>query len=785
MQTIPMPASDGLVCNCASALDEPVNGLGSELTRLHKCDRGAIMVFGIFFAVVVLAMLYYMVGLGATMFYRERLQDAADGSAFASAIVHARGMNTLALINVVMAALLAVLVALRLVEALIIIAEVILYALAWLGGATAAIASALEVVRQAVHEVAEAAEPVIFNANKVLKLGGEVVRVATPIAANFSVLGKVALRYEPEVRVAFAIPPRITLPVEDDTFPYLCGKAGKIAGILALLPIRPILPGGLRKKLESALGKLTKRGASWFCDGSDPPTFTTDPEVNNFPATEEMEKCTNRDKQDADSVTLCHAAEKAEGAGEPDEKTGLCRVGQPLCQPVVDPESDPPGLAYQYSSKSYCGSEDGKLAKVTDRDCHEVDAPDGRKVADVATPYGKRLAKARADCDPKHRDREDYWWIERELDVTWQWDATTGAWTERQAIETVAPVALGRPAVKRVPCEGHAYQQVSAAGVLLYGRVPDGKWNDNSKLEEPVCQVDEPRPPAPAEGELPAPVVRKRTEVLQVLGCSSEQAAGKEVVVGAVNLAADQYTQGVDDFAAKPGGTGGDYGDLSTDDLGIDDGSSDASGGSSNTLPYRFIKGHRLGTSDMQIRSLVVGNRLADVHTGAQAVSVHEDSARIVSMSKWRTSGDELSGLASASETWGLFSVAQAEYYFAVETNADDLASWGEKWDEQNDEDSGRDFLWKMAWTARMRRFRLNWKVDGQSADEGSQTGSSDGDTMLDKLDLNVAKEAFGEQSSDEIATHGPKALCSLGDMADVCEQFSQMMRSYDSIFIH
>src|SRR5262245_22635401 len=167
-----------------------------RFSELASSERGAIMVFGIFFAVFVVGMLYYMVGLGNAIYYRERLQDAADASAFGAAVVHARGMNTIALINIIMAAVLAILFTLKLVEALIAVAEVVLAVLAIFGGATAGVASALEQVRQKVHSAADTAKPLVMKALTLLHTAGRVVKVITPIGSNATVLGNIAKRYE-------------------------------------------------------------------------------------------------------------------------------------------------------------------------------------------------------------------------------------------------------------------------------------------------------------------------------------------------------------------------------------------------------------------------------------------------------------------------------------------------------------------------------------------------------------------------------------------------------------
>src|SRR5579871_5744799 len=75
--------------------------------------RGAIMVMGLFLCVLVAAGLWYLSGLGEAIVYRERTQEAADAVAFTIAAAHAKGMNVLVLINLTMALILSIRVALK------------------------------------------------------------------------------------------------------------------------------------------------------------------------------------------------------------------------------------------------------------------------------------------------------------------------------------------------------------------------------------------------------------------------------------------------------------------------------------------------------------------------------------------------------------------------------------------------------------------------------------------------------------------------------------------------
>ena len=60
------------------------------------------MVMGLFFALLLIAAMWSMKGLGDAVVFRQRMQESADHEAYAAAVIHARGMNLVAAINVLM-----------------------------------------------------------------------------------------------------------------------------------------------------------------------------------------------------------------------------------------------------------------------------------------------------------------------------------------------------------------------------------------------------------------------------------------------------------------------------------------------------------------------------------------------------------------------------------------------------------------------------------------------------------------------------------------------------------
>jgi hypothetical protein len=74
-------------------------------------DRGAITVIATFMSALIVGLVWYALGLGEAMIYREQMRAAADAVAFDAATIHALGMNMVSMINVTMAAVLAILLA--------------------------------------------------------------------------------------------------------------------------------------------------------------------------------------------------------------------------------------------------------------------------------------------------------------------------------------------------------------------------------------------------------------------------------------------------------------------------------------------------------------------------------------------------------------------------------------------------------------------------------------------------------------------------------------------------
>ncbi len=211
----------------------------SRVLKLKRADeqppglladqRGATMVMGVFIAVLLVAMIYYVWGIGDVVMYRERMQDASDTAAFSAAVIHARGMNMLALLNMVMAAL-------------AMVAATIATAAAMIGYAAAAAglvcafcpectsccsACPYAVIHGIEYEEAHSFSNRVNNIVTPLMRGlhgyAVGIRDGVPLAAQAKVVAYGTGVYSPVTEVGMMAPPtRLELPAQDDETNWPC-----------------------------------------------------------------------------------------------------------------------------------------------------------------------------------------------------------------------------------------------------------------------------------------------------------------------------------------------------------------------------------------------------------------------------------------------------------------------------------------------------------------------------------------------------------------------------------
>lgn len=560
---------------------------------LRRDERGAIMVIALFFAIFGVAMLYTLVGTAQTIFLRERLQDAADSAALSGAVVQARSMNLLVLINIVMAALLAILVMLKAVESIAILGIILASALAWLtGGASLSAIAPLKNLQQLMHEKYEAVKDPIHEALTTLHEASNAVKEAAPVAGLALVQADIATHSAPAK--GFVAPSRFDLPVQDDTFAVLCGKAGELPGDIASQALTdagiPVVPK-VTDVLFDGVGALAKSFSGWFCGDSnrgsaDAPKLSRTVE-QSYPkvVTADSELCSHVDTDDAKETSdkpsdeevedACERSQDEEHAGKPDDRTGGCRKGV---------------------------------------DCS------------LEGPYEARIKLAREQCDPTASPQPfAYWHQQRTGHVVYEW--TDKGWMRHDPVMSAPSRVGGDEGSPQPPCGPKGLNPVAVG----YNKIVHP--HDDLAETLPACTTEK-APVWPPEGQVRGTLAQQDiVEVTQILGCQKYES--KDIPITAGEQAGDQ---------------------------------------SSDKSPKMLEDEVVMGDKNFQLRSLMW--------------APSNDSVKsIIELALWKT-GKPDEPLALLRPLRG-FAMAQAEYFY---------------------DGSDEDWLWRMNWRGRLRRFRLEDK---------------------------------------------------------------------------
>jgi hypothetical protein len=256
---------------------------GRDQGDLSRDQSGAIMIAGTFMAALLAAGVFFIISTGDAIVYRERLQDAADAAAFTSAGVHARGMNLIVVINLIMAALLAVLILMRLVIVILGIAIV-----------ACGICLAATIFCPIVWLCAPAYEPMITVEKNLVKAADNyednflswalpalsklevVIALTTPYVGAYKG-NQVAKYYKPLESSGMAVSPsmvpfvpsskKLGLPVQEMEYDEFCKKAGELITTKAFEKIVP-LPI-IADALGMFAGALVKAFSGFFCGNSE------------------------------------------------------------------------------------------------------------------------------------------------------------------------------------------------------------------------------------------------------------------------------------------------------------------------------------------------------------------------------------------------------------------------------------------------------------------------------------------------------------------------------------
>lgn len=245
----------------------------NDLRSLRDDQRGAIMVVGVFMAIVMGAGIFYIIGTGEAIIYRQRVQDGADAVAFTAAAIHAKGMNIIVLLNLIMAALVTVLVAMKVIDLLNNIATPLATGICAASLGTAFLACAYAPVGGWLMGVLRTAIPTYENvfmkpALFALSTAQTGIAIGTPWVALVKSRG-VGDKYKPLADNSFIVSPsmlpyvppgKLGLPVKYGDYKDLCKKAGENIG-----EVFGFLPNFVAQGVKAFGGMVTSAFSGYFC----------------------------------------------------------------------------------------------------------------------------------------------------------------------------------------------------------------------------------------------------------------------------------------------------------------------------------------------------------------------------------------------------------------------------------------------------------------------------------------------------------------------------------------
>ena len=255
------------------------------MRSLLASRSGAVMVMSVFFAIFLVAILYHVIGVGGAALEQQILQDAADAAVFSAATANARGMNMLVLINLIMVLALAVLVALRLVQALLTVGTAIVTALCiipWTSAAGCPLVTPLADATVQVTDLVDQVEDAVGELLEGLNSAADEINQIIPYLAEAEAIYVSAQDVYDPAQVGFVWPVFDELPTKDGTFDTLCHRAGEEVVNIAFC----YFPDAAKEVLGDLVGGLATTFSEYFCGGDgggDPPR--TEEKINkSYPA---------------------------------------------------------------------------------------------------------------------------------------------------------------------------------------------------------------------------------------------------------------------------------------------------------------------------------------------------------------------------------------------------------------------------------------------------------------------------------------------------------------------
>lgn len=290
----------------------PSNGTSRSRPSLSQDTRGAILVLGVVFGMVLFGALWNLASVGDAIIWRERAQDAADATAFHSATFHARGMNMIVMVNLIMAVIMAVFIVWKITLAALTLATAALCVTSVfapvLGGACLKMLDIEQKALEADPRIGDATFTVINGlsaSQKVLATGSPILATTQSIGFSTSTFrevragGALSIAMLPRAedvmslynrlrkrdssaapggekkppglnpRFAVRLGPGVSLPVQSEHYNVLCQRGGELLpwALSHVIPVPDLLSGWFGRATGNAPWLFCK---SWFGGKVDP-----------------------------------------------------------------------------------------------------------------------------------------------------------------------------------------------------------------------------------------------------------------------------------------------------------------------------------------------------------------------------------------------------------------------------------------------------------------------------------------------------------------------------------
>ncbi len=245
--------------------------LSAGWERWWAAEAGAATVTGALQAVVLVGGLYAMMSVGDAAVLAERVQSGADSGAFAEVTMHARGLNFISLVNIIMSAMMAILAALQAIIDLTTLAIAIASAACgacWYCGFCCAFCPAispLNSVRNTVENIKRAVERPVKEIIQVTDKVNKSLAVVVPGAGTGKLTAEVTPAFAPAAGVTFNWPSFPKLPVKVLDLNELCRRGGDEAGKVMSKPFEGLPLGPLKPIIERGLKAFARMSAMRLC----------------------------------------------------------------------------------------------------------------------------------------------------------------------------------------------------------------------------------------------------------------------------------------------------------------------------------------------------------------------------------------------------------------------------------------------------------------------------------------------------------------------------------------